>query len=52
MVNLVVLRLEIFRSASMTEETVELKADIVDKKAVRGKSNRDVAKDVDPDNQP
>ena len=36
----------------MTEETVELKLDIVDKKAMWGKSDRNVAKDVNPDNQP
>ena len=52
LVNLVVLRREIFWLASTMEETVELKADIVDKKAVWGKSDRDVAKDVNPDNQP
>ena len=52
LVNLVMLRREIFRSASTTEETVELKADIVGKKEIWGKSDRDVAEDVDPDNQP
>ena len=52
LVNLVILRREIFWLASMTEETVELKLDIVDKKAMWGKSNRNVAKDVNPDDQP